>query len=74
MPKSKHRKKKSKFGEDYGRTAAMIVSLVGYTKQRKITPKKLALKNVTLKQKDDLLQWLKEYEPKGNGLWLPASK
>lgn len=59
---------------DFGWTAAMIVSLVGYTKQRKITPEKLALKNVTLKQKDDLLQWLKEYEPRGNGLWLPASK
>jgi hypothetical protein len=59
---------------DYGWSAAMIVSLVGYTKQRKITSETLTRLNVSLKQKDDLLCWLKEYEPKGGGLWLPPSK
>jgi predicted DNA-binding protein YlxM (UPF0122 family) len=59
---------------DYGWNAAMIVSLVGTTKTRKITSEKLARLNISLKQKDDLLRWLKEYEPKGGGLWLPASK
>jgi restriction endonuclease Mrr len=58
---------------DYGWNAAMIVSLVGTTKTRKITSEKLARLNITLKQKDDLLQWLRDYEPKGNGLWLPTS-
>lgn len=59
---------------EYGWSAAMIVSLVGYTELRKITSERLARLNVTLKQKDDLLRWLKEYEPRGNGLWLPISK
>jgi len=59
---------------EYGWSAAMIVSLVGYTELRKITAERLARLNVTLKQKDDLLIWLKEYEPRGEGLWLPTTK
>jgi HJR/Mrr/RecB family endonuclease len=58
--------------EDYGWNAAMIVSLVGSKNLRKMNSEKLKSLNVTLKQKDDLLHWLKEYEPKGSGLWLPT--
>jgi hypothetical protein len=58
---------------DYGWNAATIVSLVGGTQTRKITSEKLACLNVTLKQKDDLLRWLKDYEPRGDGLWLPSN-
>jgi hypothetical protein len=58
----------------YGWNAAMIISLVGTTKTRKINTEKLACLNVILKQKDDLLRWLKEYEPRGDGLWLPTTK
>jgi hypothetical protein len=58
---------------EHGWSAAMIVSLAGFTQYRKVDSLRLCRLNVLLKQKEDLLHWLEDYEPRGNGLWLPAN-
>ena len=55
----------------FGWTAALIVSLIGFKDFRKYERSDLALKGIELKQKSDLLRWLKDYKPNKNGLWLP---
>jgi HJR/Mrr/RecB family endonuclease len=57
---------------DFGWNAAMIVSLAGFTEQKKTNSLMLSRLNVILKQKEDLLRWLREYQPKEGGLWLPT--
>ncbi len=58
--------------EKFGWHAAMIVSIVGFTDFEKYTRDSLALRGVELKDRDDLLVWLKNYKRNKNGLWLPA--
>ncbi|MDP3297314.1 MAG: sigma factor-like helix-turn-helix DNA-binding protein [Thermodesulfovibrionia bacterium] len=51
--------------------AAMIVTVVGYKDFEKWTKEELVYKGLYLKDKDDLLIWLNNYEHHKNGLWLP---
>jgi DNA-directed RNA polymerase specialized sigma24 family protein len=57
--------------EKFGWHAAMIVSLVGYKDFEKYDRQSLALKGIVLKDRDDLLMWLRGYKRNSNGLWLP---
>lgn len=56
----------------WGWHAALIVSLVGFSKFRKVTREELALRGVELRERDDLLDWLRSYRPNKHGLWLPS--
>ena len=51
--------------------AAMIVSKAGFRDFRKFNPYQLSLQGIELKDKNDLLKWLDDYEPNERGLWLP---
>jgi len=55
----------------HGWTASMIVSVADFTNFRNYTPGSLSLLGVQLKRKEDLLDWLKNYKPNRQGLWLP---
>ncbi len=55
----------------HGWTAAMIVSIVGFKNFKKYTRQDVANLGIYLKDRDDLLAWLSEYEESPNGLWLP---
>ena len=55
----------------FGWHAAMIVSVVGFKDFEKYSRETLTLKGVELKDRNDLLMWLKGYKPNKNGLWLP---
>jgi HJR/Mrr/RecB family endonuclease len=59
---------------EFGWSAAMIVSLAGFKENRKTTALKLRKLNLVLKQRDDIVRWLREYAPRSNGLWLPATE
>lgn len=57
--------------ERMGWHAAIIVSAVGFKEMKKYSPYQLKMMGIELKDKDDLLRWLREYEQRGDGLWLP---
>jgi HJR/Mrr/RecB family endonuclease len=57
--------------ERFGWHAAIIVSAIGFKDMEKWTPYQLRMKGVELKDRDDLLRWLRDYEQKESGLWLP---
>ena len=60
--------------EKHGWHAGIIVSVSGFSNIRKHSKTELLLKGIDLKDKNDILQWLKYYEPHKNGLWLPDPK
>ena len=55
----------------WGWTAAMVVSIVGFKNFKKYTRQDVANLGIYLKDRDDLLGWLSEYEVSPTGLWLP---
>lgn len=55
----------------WGWHLAMIVSPVGFKSFRKYTREGLKLMGVELRDRDDIVTWLKEYRPSDKGLWLP---
>ena len=57
--------------EKFGWHAAMIVTLVGYKNLKKWSREQLEMKGIYLKDKDELLRWLKDYKQNEDGLWLP---
>lgn len=57
--------------EQFGWHAAMIVTVAGFTEFEKWNKEQLKLKGIELKDRDDLLRWLKEYKESESGLWLP---
>jgi HJR/Mrr/RecB family endonuclease len=58
----------------YGWNAAIVIAKGGFRTLRKFRPPEIALMNVELKQKDDLLQWFEGYQSNKGGLWLPYPK
>jgi hypothetical protein len=56
----------------YGWHAAMIVSVVGFKDFEKYTREELAKRGILLRERSDLLRWLKDYKPNKDGLWLPS--
>jgi len=56
----------------WGWRAAMVVSLAGFSEFRKTTKVDLGTRSIILKDKSDLLQWLSDYQPTKDGLWLPS--
>lgn len=56
----------------FGWHAAMIVSLVGFKDFEKYNREVLTLKGIELKDRNDLLRWLRGYKRNSSGLWLPA--
>jgi len=48
-----------------------IISLAGFKKMFKYTPRKLELMGIELRNKDDIVTWLDDYRPSDKGLWLP---
>ena len=57
--------------KDHGWNAAMIVSSNKFSKFKKTTVRDLELRGLVLRDRDDVLAWLEEYEPHPTGLWLP---
>lgn len=57
--------------KDFGWSAGMVVSVVGFKKFRKYTVEDIRNLGIFLKDRDDLLQWLNEYKESENGLWIP---
>jgi len=57
--------------EKFGWHAAIIVTVAGFTEFEKWDRQQLRLKGIELKDRDDLLIWLRDYKESDNGLWLP---
>ena len=55
----------------YGWNAAMIVSVVGFTNIKKYSPAEIERMGIYLKDQDEILKWLRAYQPNKDGLWLP---
>jgi len=55
----------------WGWHLGMIVSTAGFTEFQKYTRHELELRGLLLKDRDDVLEWLKDYRPSDRGLWLP---
>jgi cold shock CspA family protein len=51
--------------------AAIIVSVSGFKEIEKYTPYELRMMGIELKDRGDLLRWLKDYRQREDGLWLP---
>ncbi len=60
--------------EVFGWTGAIIVSSVGFRQFYKYSRTQLLTKGIHLRDRDDLLRWLADYEPHKSGLWLPRRK
>lgn len=58
----------------HGWTAAIIVSIAGFKKFRKYSLSDVANLGIYLKGREDLINWLEEYNQSPNGLWLPSNK
>jgi len=59
----------------FGWTCAMIVSPSGFSETKRYGGRfGIEKKGIYLKGRDDLTQWLDEYKPSNNGLWLPDPK
>lgn len=52
--------------------AAIIVSISGFKDIKKYTPYQLKLMGIELKARNHLLQWLRGYKQRADGLWLPV--
>ena len=57
--------------EHWGWHIGMIVSTAGFCDFRKYTRNDLEFRGLLLKNKDDVLAWLRDYKPSDRGLWLP---
>jgi hypothetical protein len=58
--------------EKFGWTVGMLVALGGIRHFRKFeSDGELEAKGIVVKRKHDILQWLKDYRPNKEGLWLP---
>jgi hypothetical protein len=57
----------------YGWHAAMIVTVEGFTDFEKWNREELKMKGIELREKQDLLRWLRDYKQNENGLWLSKS-
>lgn len=55
----------------WGWHIAMVVSLAGFKKMVKYSPRKLELMGIELRNKDDVVAWLNDYRPSDKGLWMP---
>ncbi len=55
----------------WGWHIAMVVSLAGFKKMFKYSPRILELMGVELRNKDDVVAWLNDYRPSDKGLWMP---
>lgn len=60
--------------EKYGWHAAVIVTASGFTEFEKWNREELRLKGLELRDKNDLISWLDNYQERESGLWLPAPK
>lgn len=58
--------------DTFGWHAGMIIATGGFTDFRKYSPLEISLRGIELRDKHDLLRWLRGYRPNKNGLWLPA--
>lgn len=57
---------------DWGWHVGLIVSLSGFKNFRKYSPDKLSLMGIELKDKQDVLGWIRDYRPSDRGLFIPA--
>lgn len=55
----------------WGWHLGMIVSTSGFCSFKKYTRNDLEQRGILLKDKDDIVRWLKDYRPSDRGLWLP---
>jgi hypothetical protein len=53
---------------------AMVVTVSGFAEMDKYTPHQLRMMGISLKDGDDIRQWLKDYRFNKSGLWLPDPK
>lgn len=58
--------------KNYGWSAAMVVSIVGFKKFSKYSVDDIRNMGIYLKDRDDLLTWLNEYKENQSGLWVPS--
>ena len=54
--------------------AALIVSIHGLRDLKKYSHDNLVNRGIELKDKNDLIRWLGDYEPNGGGLWVPKQQ
>jgi hypothetical protein len=61
--------------DSFGWTVGMLVAPECVRDFRKFkTHAEIERKGVFIKQQQDILQWLADYQPNGEGLWLPTPK
>jgi hypothetical protein len=58
-------------GDEWGWHLAMIVSPAGFKSFRKYSRESLKSKRIELRDKSDIIGWLRDYRPSDKGLWLP---
>lgn len=58
--------------ERHGWHVALIVALGGISNTRKFSRDEYRKKGLEVRDKEDLIRWLDDYEPKANGLWVSA--
>ena len=56
----------------FGWHMGMIVTVRGFTQMEKYTPEQLRLMGITLRDGNDIRDWLKNYRFARGGLWLPS--
>lgn len=56
--------------ERHGWHGALIVALGGISNTRKFSRNEYRKKGLEVRDKEDLIRWLDDYEPKANGLWV----
>lgn len=56
--------------ERHGWHAAIIVALGGASNTRAFSQEEYRMKGIEVKDKEDVLGWLRNYKPNGDGLWL----
>lgn len=54
----------------WGWHLAMIVTLAGVKNMRKYTRRQLQFLGIEIRDQSDIAQWLEDYSPNENGLWL----
>lgn len=59
---------------DLGWTLAIIVSLAGFKNTQRFTREQLEARNMHLRNREDVLNWLRNYRFGPTGLWLPTPK
>lgn len=59
--------------EKYGWHGAIIVALGGVSNTRTFSRDEYRNKGIEVRDKEDVMRWLRNYKPNGDGLWVPQN-